>query len=195
MSFCQALVAQEVPARARHELYVGEAVSVKVDPSTDQDLVSEAGESALCRPLDEAPAVHVLEEPDAAARPDEEVCVTVCVEVLPGTEAQVTDVGEPDLGGALSEVTVAGVQVEARRVLFIDDEEVEQPIGVEVAPGELDGGGVCGCLECECEREQRDVQHDGVPEETGRSGAFSGYEVGLGSGQATKQGLGRSRRS
>ena len=166
LSLRQALVAQEVSARARHELYVCEAVSVEVDPSTDQDLVCEPGEPALCRPLDEASTVHVLEEADAAASSDEEVCVTVCVEVLPGTEAQVADVGEADLNGALSEVTVAGVQVEARRVLFIDDEEVEQPIGVEVAPGELDGGGVCGCLECECEREQRDVQHDGVPERT-----------------------------
>jgi len=147
-------------------LNVCEAVSVEVYPPTDQDLVGEAGEPALCRALDEAPPVHVLEESDAVARSEEEVCVTVCVEVLPGAEAQVAYVGETHLGGALSEVTVAGVQVKARCVLFIDDEEVEQPIGVEVAPGELDGGGVCGRLEGECEREQRDVQHDGVPERT-----------------------------
>jgi len=85
---------------------------------------------------------------------------------LPGAEAQVLDVGESDLSGALSKVTVSGVQVEARRVLFINDEEVEQPIGVEVTPGELDRSGVGGGLKCECEREQRDVQHDGVPERT-----------------------------
>jgi hypothetical protein len=77
LSFCEAFVAQEISARARHELHVGEAVSVEVDPAADQDLISEAGESALSCPLDEVPAVHVLEEADAAASPEEEVSVTV----------------------------------------------------------------------------------------------------------------------
>ena len=75
----------------------------------------------------------------------------VCVEVLPGAEAQVADAGEPDLGRPLCEVTVTGVQVEASLVLFVDDEEVEQAVRVEVAPGELDRGGACGGLKSEGE--------------------------------------------
>jgi len=125
LSLCEPLIAQEVSARARHELHVCEAVGVEVDPPADQDLICELSEPALSRPLDEASPVQVLEEADAAACPEEEVSVPVGVEVLPGAEAQVTYACEAHLRGALSELTVAGVQIEARLVLLIDDEQVE----------------------------------------------------------------------
>jgi len=146
LSLCEPFVAQEVSARARHELHVCISVSVKVDPPADQDLILKPGEPALRRPLNEAASVDVLEEAHPAARSEEEVGVPVCVEVLPGAEAQVADAGEPYLGRPLCEVTVPGVQVEASLVLFVYDEEVEQSVRVEVAPGELDRGGACGGL-------------------------------------------------
>ena len=149
MSLCEPFVAQEISIRARHELHVGVPISVKVDPPADQDLILKPGESALRRPLNEAASVDVLEEAHPAACSEEEVGVPVGVEVLPGTEAQVANACEPDLGRALCEVTVTGVQVEASLVLFVDDEEVEQPVRIEVTPSELDRGGACGGLKGE----------------------------------------------
>jgi hypothetical protein len=66
-----------------------------------------------------------LEESCAIGCAEQEVGVTISVQVLPGSEAQITYTCETDLDGALFEVAITSVLVVARLVLFVDDEEVE----------------------------------------------------------------------
>ena len=149
LSSGRSFIAQEVSIRARHELHVYISVFVEVDPPTDQDLFVQAFESALSGALKEALTVQVLEEPRAFGCTEQEVGVTISVQVLPGSEAQIAYTCEPDLDGALFEVAITCVLVVARLVLFVDDEQIEETIRVEVAPSELDRCGANGCLEGE----------------------------------------------
>jgi hypothetical protein len=162
------LVAQQVPVGARHELHVDEPVLVEVDPPTDQDLFRQIGESALRRPLDQMPASDILEEPHAAPRPDQEIRPAIAVQILPRPEAQVAHSAQTHLQGALLELTITRVAIEARRVLLVHDQEVEQPIRIQVTPSELDRGGTHRGLNGENKSEQRELHHGGSPGETGR---------------------------